>query len=80
MQLLPNILKSIKDSADECTQLAGGVRDKFAFVMSLTAELLELCTLTKGTKEQQIRDAQAKQAANKILKVILLLVLLCQLY
>eukprot|EP00026_Physarum_polycephalum_P004372 Phypoly_transcript_04390.p1 GENE.Phypoly_transcript_04390~~Phypoly_transcript_04390.p1 ORF type:complete len:693 (+),score=158.35 Phypoly_transcript_04390:77-2155(+) len=65
---LPKILKSIMDTADECTALAKGVEDKFEFVILLTSELQELCTLTKGTTEQKIHDAEATKKAFEIMK------------
>lgn len=60
-KMLPHVLKSIDDIANESLNLAKHIEEKFGNVMDLTGELLEVSTNKKTDHEEKVRQIKAEQ-------------------
>ncbi|XP_039373010.1 uncharacterized protein LOC120392358 [Mauremys reevesii] len=56
--MLPTHLKNMKAVADDCKDLAQGVKDKYSDVIYLIQELMEACLNAKKGYEDELKDIQ----------------------
>uniref|UniRef100_A0A8C3I3D2 Uncharacterized protein n=1 Tax=Chrysemys picta bellii TaxID=8478 RepID=A0A8C3I3D2_CHRPI len=56
--MLPTHLKNMKAVADDCKDLAQGVKDKYSDVIYLIQELMEACLNAKKSYEDELKDIQ----------------------
>ncbi|KAM9119109.1 uncharacterized protein ACDP82_015598 [Pangshura tecta] len=56
--MLPTQLKNMKAVADDCKDLAQGVKDKYSDVIYLIQELMEACLNAKKSYEDELKDIQ----------------------
>lgn len=63
---IPKNLQKIQRIADDCVTLSIKVEDRFQYFMDISAELLEVSTMTQGVHEEKSKDAEmAIEAAKK---------------
>ena len=62
---VPDYLREVLRIAKTCSDKASDVEKQFEKVMSLIGELQEACTVAKGSYEEKLRIAEAKQNTKK---------------